>query len=116
MPTQLQRSRDLAFHRQGGKCFYCDVTMSPPDAPRRDRLRCTAEHLQPRSEGGSDAPINIVAACDHCNRTRHRRKRPLGHSEYREAVLRRIARGQWHPRWVFERRLFGSFSPTRAGA
>ena len=108
MSSQLQRSRNRAFQRQGGRCFYCGVIMRrPPNAPAGGRLRCTAEHLLPRSEGGSEAFDNIVAACAHCNRTRHLRKRPPGHDDYRQDVLRRVGRGEWHPRWVFERGLIG---------
>ncbi len=90
MSSQLQRSRDLAFHRQDGRCFYCSIVMSPPTAPRRDRLRCTSEHLHLRSDGGSNALYNIVAACAHCNHTRHKRKRPPAPSGHRAEVRRRI--------------------------
>ncbi len=102
MCTRLQRSRNLAFHRQAGKCFYCGVTMDPPGTLP---LSCTAEHLQARSEGGGDGPNNIVAACAHCNMARHRRKRPLAPNAYREVVQRRVLRGAWHSRSVYDRRL-----------
>jgi DNA-directed RNA polymerase subunit RPC12/RpoP len=71
------------------------------------RLRCTAEHLLPRSDGGSDLPENIVAACAHCNHTRHKRKRPPDPKTYRADVMRRVARGGWHYGWVRERGLIG---------
>ncbi|WP_339009581.1 HNH endonuclease [Aeromonas popoffii] len=42
-----------------------------PHPSRSAVLQCTGEHLQPRSNGGSNQPANIVAACRHCNGTRH---------------------------------------------
>jgi 5-methylcytosine-specific restriction endonuclease McrA len=107
MPSSLQRSRALAFTRQGGRCFYCGVAMWLGEPTGVPSLRCTAEHLQPRSEGGSDRPDNIVAACAHCNHARHKRRQPPEPSAYRAEVMRRISRGRWHPRWVFERGLVG---------
>ena len=67
----------LAFNRQGGKCFYCGLRMWLNSQKGPSLLRCTAEHLKARSEGGSDGPSNIVAACWHCNHTRHKCKHPL---------------------------------------
>jgi len=100
MAKTLQRSRQHAFARQGGKCYYCGLPMwlAEPSGPQR--LRCTAEHLKPRSEGGGNGPSNIVAACLHCNRTRHKRKHPPEPERYRDEVQRRIKRGGWMPRNV----------------
>ncbi len=113
--AQVQSARLTAFERQCGNCFYCGVAMwvtTPFELPGCKsvssgyaRLRCTAEHLVARSEGGRDCSANIVAACLHCNATRHRRKRPPEPGTYREEIARRVARGAWHPRWVHERRL-----------
>jgi len=117
MPTMTQVLRARAFHVQNGRCFYCGVAMwlaspceLPCEHPRPSptaaaRLKCTAEHLVPRSEGGKDAAGNIAAACAHCNWTRHKRKRPPGPDAYRAEVRRRVKRGAWHQRWVFELRL-----------
>jgi len=43
---------------QGRKCFYCstDISMKP-----------TIDHYIPFSRGGSNWPVNIVAACKPCN-------------------------------------------------
>ncbi len=115
---QVQVLRQRAFERQGGKCYYCSVAMwftSPVElaggSAKRStcaRLRCTAEHLIPRCEGGPNTSENIVAACAHCNVTRHKRKRPPAPSEYRDQVVRRVRRGTWHHRWVYERGLLMS--------
>ncbi|MCA6218840.1 HNH endonuclease [Ideonella sp. B7] len=109
MPSKIQTLRRKAFDHQGGRCWYCGVHMwlASPDelsVARRSglsRLRCTAEHLVPRSSGGRDAPENVVAACLHCNCTRHRRKAPPEPTAYRSEVVRRTRREGWHPAWVF---------------
>jgi 5-methylcytosine-specific restriction endonuclease McrA len=36
-----------------------------------EELRCTAEHVKARCNGGKDNASNIVAACLACNRGRH---------------------------------------------
>jgi 5-methylcytosine-specific restriction endonuclease McrA len=59
-------------------------------------LNGIAEHLKARSEGGNDHPENIVAACQFCNQTRHKRKQPLAPEEYRRMIHRRLAQGRWH--------------------
>lgn len=97
MTTQLQRSRQLAYDHQGGKCYYCGLRMWLGASSGPSLLRCTAEHLLARSEGGRDDPTNIVAACLHCNQTRHKRKRPPEPQIYRAEVRRRVARGAWLP-------------------
>lgn len=101
MPNQLLRSRQLAFDRQDGKCYYCGISMWSTGSGHPARLRCTAEHLKARSEGGSNRPENVVAACAHCNQTRHKQKRPPPPDAYRAHVQRQVGRGRWHPAWVF---------------
>lgn len=55
--------------RQDGKCFLCgeaiDLTI-----PRNHYGACSAEHLQPRVRGGSDAKGNLAATHWECNRKR----------------------------------------------
>ncbi|WP_457767664.1 HNH endonuclease [Cyanobium sp. ULC082] len=58
-------------------------------------LRCTAEHLQSRSEGGADSTKNIAAACTYCNGHRHKRKRAPDPSAYRQTVRHRMRKGKW---------------------
>ena len=113
--TQVQSARLKAFECQNGKCFYCGVAMwlttpfelqgCKSGTSGYVRLQCTAEHLVARSGGGRDCVANIVAACAHCNTTRHRRKRPPDPELYRREVARRVARGVWHQRWVHQRGL-----------
>lgn len=101
MASQLHQSRLHAFRQQQGKCFYCGLPMwGPGDPPGPSQLRCTAEHLLARFEGGTHGRANIVAACAHCNMTRHLRKRPPEPLQYRRQVRRRVAAGRWFPRSV----------------
>lgn len=108
MSETLRRSRETAYYAQHGRCYYCDGPMwlfvpqeltEPFDASVGlvANLRCTAEHLVPQSEGGGDGNRNIVAACQLCNGTRHKRKSPPSPERYREEVRRRVAAGRWHP-------------------
>jgi len=99
----LRRKKMVA---QGGRCFYCSLPMwdealghclpvncKTGGLPKV--LRCTAEHLHPRSEGGANTADNIVAACLFCNNSRHRRKRPLSPEAHRAHVQQRMAAGRW---------------------
>ena len=100
MSTRLQALRTLAFNRQYGRCFYCSLLMvvEPHSGPRA--LRCTAEHLVARCDGGCDNEGNIVAACAHCNSLRHRRPVPLAPEPFKALVKRRMAIGRWHSQGV----------------
>jgi len=46
------------IEEQGRKCFYCSADIS---------LKPTIDHYIPFSRGGSNWPVNIVAACKSCN-------------------------------------------------
>jgi 5-methylcytosine-specific restriction endonuclease McrA len=107
MPHYLKTMRARAYISQNGSCYYCGVRMWLEDpheirekfgiSRRAIRLiRCTAEHLHARSDGGSDAKANIVAACWFCNQTRHRRKRPLDALQFRNLVKKRVRAKRWH--------------------
>ncbi|WP_342068765.1 HNH endonuclease [Yoonia algicola] len=97
----------IAANAQKWRCYYCDYpiwdkdheefakTYALKDGPLR-LLRATAEHLIARCDGGADTQDNIVAACDHCNKTRHKAKVPLSPLEFRAKVRRRLAKGRWH--------------------
>ena len=108
MPTKIQNLRLRAFQQQQGRCWYCGVQMwhhDPAELPgisakNASRLRCTAEHLQARCDGGRDEASNVVAACEHCNHTRHKRKNPPEPNLYLADIRKRVARGGWHPGWV----------------
>ena len=78
----IRKNRFSAFNRQGERCYYCDgpmwlddkeafaarFSLSPAEA---SAFRCTAEHIKPKSEGGTNERANIVAACEFCNLIRH---------------------------------------------
>lgn len=72
--TRAKRQRSIAFHTQGGRCFYCcqPMWLSDPASFARQRcislaqtlrFQCTAEHLRPKAEGGTLCRSNVVAAC-----------------------------------------------------
>lgn len=107
----LRNLRQQAAQTQGWLCFYCELPMwegSPRSfvaqfgIPRglAKRFQCTAEHLNARCDGGEDVEPNIVAACLHCNLTRHKAKRPRDPAEHAALVRQRLASGRWHPPMV----------------
>lgn len=108
MPTKIQNLRLQAFQHQRGRCWYCGVQMwhsdlaELPGIPKRAArlLQCTAEHLIARSDGGQDVANNVVAACAHCNHTRHKRKNPPPPNAYLADIRKRVALGGWHQDWV----------------
>ena len=106
--SRIKTHRRNAFLEQSGRCFYCSAEMwlTQPDrfASRHGiserearRFRCTAEHLVARSEGGSDARTNIVAACKFCNSIRHQTRCAPEPTAYVQYVQRRLRAGRWHP-------------------
>ena len=108
MPNTLTKNRHLALTNQSHRCYYCGFPMWDDDpAPfiskygvspaQAQRVRCTAEHLQARCQGGSNASQNIVAACQFCNQTRHKARTPLDPERYRQRVQQRVAQGKWQP-------------------
>lgn len=105
---KLRKLRNKAAQRQRGRCHYCLEPMWDEDQRafgerfaltfgQTLRYRCTAEHLLERCKGGADDERNIVAACHHCNRTRHRAKRPKDPASYSKYVQARMGEGRWHP-------------------
>jgi hypothetical protein len=105
--SNIKRLRARAFHCQGGRCYYCGLPMWSEAPPALSEvggvkfltsaaLRCTAEHLVAKCEGGRDQATNIVAACSFCNRGRHQRKCPLPPQDFAELVRGRLAKGKWH--------------------
>ncbi|WP_255357719.1 HNH endonuclease [Rhodanobacter sp. Root627] len=61
------------------------------------QLQCTAEHLIPRSMGGTASSVNIVAACAFCNHKRHARLTAPEPEAYKQFVQQRVRRGRWLP-------------------
>lgn len=108
--NKLQRLRRQAFIEQGGCCFYCSNRIWERDgqtfahingiAVRLCRhLRCTAEHLLARKDGGKVVSTNIVAACLWCNSRRHRGRHDNAPEPavYKRWVRMQVARSRWHP-------------------
>lgn len=106
--TSLKKLRCEAFKRQGGQCFYCGLPMWEEDqqefakrhgltSKQSGLLRATGEHLIPFSLGGPATRINIVAACFHCNSSRHKNGSYRTAEAYLHRVQARINAGKWHP-------------------
>ncbi|ACC75207.1 HNH endonuclease [Paraburkholderia phymatum] len=115
MSSSSARIRTRAFIRQSGRCYYCRCLMWNDiigltamaknfALPLRQvrYLQCTAEHLNPRMNGGSNSHRNIVAACRTCNARRHRAKAPRDPISHQRHVQNRMRRKKWHPAWVYE--------------
>ena len=106
MPTRMKRLRAKSALAQSHHRYYCGLpvwevepakfsTMHKLSLRQAMLLRCTAEHLQSRSDGGADNIKNIVAACTYCNGHRHKRKSASAPSVYWESVRNRMQRGKW---------------------
>jgi hypothetical protein len=102
-----KHARKRAYLSQQQRCYYCRQPMWLDDPAsfclqhgltlnQASRFKCTAEHLTARCDGGSDGASNIVAACLHCNATRHKRRAPPDPLTFRAQVLRSVAKGSWH--------------------
>lgn len=107
MPTIATYRHQAAVH-QSFRCFYCNMPMWESNAEafireygltrkQADYLQCTGEHLHTRCDGGPNIASNIVAACKHCNQTRHKAKKPLTAEKYQKKVDTRVKRGHWLP-------------------
>jgi hypothetical protein len=112
MPNHYKSARNAAFEVQRGLCYWCLHPMWRCDhksyaalhgltAKQARRFQCTAEHLVARRDGGKHGVKNIVAACRHCNWTRHI---PLTPDPAPEAYMARVRAlvlcKRWHPKWA----------------
>lgn len=106
--TSLKKLRYDAFQKQGGRCFYCGLPMWEEDqqefaerygltSRQSGLLRATGEHLIPFSLGGPATRKNIVAACLHCNKCRHKNGGNRTAEAYLQRVQSRMNSGRWHP-------------------
>ena len=107
MASKLAHHRKSAFIAQSHRCFYCGFPMWESDCKsfaqahkislsQAKLLKCTAEHLEARRDGGKDAAKNIVAACQWCNQRRHKRKQAPSPGAYQRLVKQRLSKGRWH--------------------
>lgn len=105
--AKFMTARRRKMRAQGARCYYCAQPIWAENADRfaaqfgvskrnAAKFQCTAEHLTPRSAGGTDDAGNIVAACRFCNLTRHKAKRPLAPKAFRAKVRKRVADGRWN--------------------
>ena len=116
----LAKNRQLSYEAQRGCCYYCKCPMWLGHEGKEFRqrhsltkkqargLRCTAEHLKARRDGGGNAAHNIVAACLRCNGGRHQQKQVLEPSGFVDFVAGQVMRGEWHPINVNRHGLLGT--------
>ena len=99
-------SRLIAAKKQDHHCYYCGAPIwldglhifaskYSLSLGQAKLLKCTAEHIIPRSQGGRNNVSNIVAACLYCNRTRHARPQAPDALTYKRLVQQRVAQGRW---------------------
>ena len=105
--SSCQKIRRNCFISQGGNCYYCQQPMWHDNVEifcrehhlthRQARLLCvTAEHLNPKSNGGKNSKSNVVAACYFCNTRRHMTRSAVTPERHLEKVRGRMAEGKWH--------------------
>lgn len=116
MKTPIEK-RKRAFDAQGRRCYYCKCLMWLGHEGRKFReqhsltkkqareLRCTAEHLRARCDGGGNAEGNIVAACRRCNGGRHEQRKAPEPSAFVGFVEQQLSVGEWHSFDVMRHRL-----------
>lgn len=111
MPTKIAQHRHQSFLEQAHRCYYCGFLMWESDPEvfanthgislvQAQRFQCTAEHLEARKDGGSNARFNIVAACLHCNQARHRMKPAPSPDVLRQLISKQLNNKSWHRRAV----------------
>lgn len=116
MPSSLLKHRHQAFLSQNHRCYYCGFEMWENDSTQfaaahnitvlqASRFQCTAEHLIARQDGGTNVKENIVAACKHCNHTRHRMKPAPCPDVLRRTITKQLANGSWHRKSVVSKLL-----------
>jgi hypothetical protein len=104
--TKISSLRLLAYRSQNGLCYYCERPMWFADAKDFRRrynltraearaLRCTAEHLRARCDGGSDEAANIAAACLHCNQARHRKPKSAPDPATHRRIVKDLHGAAW---------------------
>lgn len=113
MTNHLQKLRLKAASRQNWRCFYCGVPTWEDDVEgyakfyclslgAAQKLKCTAEHLIARQDGGRNTKRNIVAACLFCNTTRHKSGKPKSAVEFGAYVSSRVVKSGWHSRDILD--------------
>lgn len=74
-PFQARAKRNLrrkVWKRSDKKCFYCGKELVFSGVKKSNKM--TIEHLIPKSQGGTNALKNCVAACLECNHKRGNKK------------------------------------------
>jgi len=111
MQSNIVRHRHSSYIAQSGICYYCKFPLWENDlnsfasvhnipASKAKLLKCTAEHLDARQDGGNNSKSNIVAACLRCNQMRHRMNPAPKPDAYRSLVQKLLKNGMWHKKII----------------
>jgi hypothetical protein len=57
-----KKTRFEVFKRDGFRCAYCGASVEEPD------VILEADHIHPKSKGGTDGIDNLITSCKTCNR------------------------------------------------
>ncbi|HMB91460.1 MAG TPA: HNH endonuclease [Rhodothermales bacterium] len=104
LPDQFLRSPSVQFPwpsivrlKMYVRVPYRKIMLSRKNILRRDRFRCqycgsrqklTVDHVMPRSRGGRDTWLNLVAACTSCNNKKGNRTPEEAHMSLRRKPFR----------------------------
>ena len=97
---RLQAS-DLAtaFLKSGGSCVYCGIGIDP--------IHCSFDHVTPFDRAGQNAPMNIVACCMTCQRSKSTKLPDEYQSARKVRVECEVCGIQFKPRWADYTRGYG---------
>ncbi|MCY6411128.1 HNH endonuclease signature motif containing protein [Acinetobacter sp. VNH17] len=108
----IQKNRHTAYVNQNKRCYYCNQPMweKKPEqfsktfsveSDKTQWLKCTAEHVIAKQDGGNNSKENIVAACLYCNRYRHQGAlQPKSAKAYKSLVSKKMRKGEWHSTFI----------------
>lgn len=72
---ELMKWRHALWARQHGLCYWCGGRIPHNTTAAQDEC-LTVDHLVPKSRGGTDSPLNLVAAHRRCNGDRGNKMPP----------------------------------------
>lgn len=87
-----QKTKQVVWARDGGRCIFCGSTNALPEA-----------HIFPRSHGGLGIPENIVTVCRSCHDKMDNSSARTGMLAYAKEYIRQMY-GEWNEEKVAYRK------------
>jgi HNH endonuclease len=87
--------KDQIRQRANGLCEYCHAL------EEWQYVRFTIDHIQPRSQGGSDDLNNLALACFHCNRKKYDKTSEIDPETGIESQLFNPRRNLWAEHFIW---------------